>query len=341
MEPTATVADRPILEPDAGGFYCPAGDFWIDPTDSVETAVVTHAHADHLAAGHEECVVSTPSVPLAERRTEAHCDVRGWPFGDPREIGEARVSLHPAGHILGSAQIRVEVGGRVWVVSGDYKRHSDPTCRDFELVECDVFVTEATYGLPIYRWDSGEVVARRIYEWWGRNREEGRPSVLFCYAVGKTQRVLAHLDEWTDHRVLLHGAAVDFVDIYRDAGVSMPPTEYVTQMEGDGFAGELVLAPTSAHGSSWMERFPDCRTGFASGWMRVRALKRRRGYDAGFVLSDHCDWRSLLETIDETGAERIVAEHGDTGPLVRYLREHRDVEAVGLDRDRDDALEGD
>jgi putative mRNA 3-end processing factor len=334
------VTDRPVLEPDAGGFYCPAGDFWIDPAESVDRAVVTHAHADHLATGHDECVVSSPTVPLAERRTEAGCDLRGWAFAEQHQLGDADVSLHPAGHILGSAQIRVEVDGRVWVVSGDYKRQPDPTCRDFELVECDVFVTEATYGLPIYRWDTGEAVARRIFEWWCQNRDEGRPSVLFCYAVGKAQRVLAHLDALTDRTIFLHGAVTDFVELYREAGVSMPPTAYATGSEETDFSGKLVLAPTSAHGSAWMERFPSCRTGFASGWMRVRAFKRRRGYEAGFVLSDHCDWEALLRTIRETGAERVVAEHGDTGPLVRFLREELDIEAVGLDRERDDQMEG-
>jgi len=330
-----------VLHPDAGGFYCPAGDFWIDPSEPVERAVVTHAHADHLNRSNGECIVSKPSVPLADRRTDDECALRGLDFGERISLGDATVSLHPAGHILGSAQIRVEAAGRVWVVSGDYKCQSDPTCRDFELVECDVFVTEATYALPIYRWDPGETVARRIYDWWRRNREAGRPSVLFCYALGKAQRVLAHLDDWTDHRVLLHGAVVDFVDLYREAGVSMPPTEYVTAMEDTDFSRDLVVAPTSAHGTRWMERFPGGRTGFASGWMRIRAFKRRRGYDTGFVLSDHCDWEALLRTIRETGAERVVAEHGDTEPLVRYLREEFDLRATGLDRERSDAMEGD
>jgi putative mRNA 3-end processing factor len=324
-----------VLRPDRGGLRCEAGGFWIDPVDTVDRAVVTHTHSDHLRPGHHEYFVSEPSVPLARRRLRLDdsesSTLNGVSYGETLELGDARVSLHPAGHMLGSAQIRVEVGGEVWVVSGDYKRHADPTCESFELVECDVFVTEATFGLPIYRWPSGESVAQEVYEWWQAGVRQDRPSVLFCYAVGKAQRILAHLADHTDDEVLVHGAMTDFNQMYREAGVDMTPTRYVTDIdEGTDFGGRLVLAPTSAHQSSWMRRFDDVRTGFASGWMRVRAPKRRRGYDEGFVMSDHCDWPDLLRTIRETGAHTVVADHGDTDALVRYVREEMELTAVSL-----------
>jgi putative mRNA 3-end processing factor len=330
-----TDGSPPVLRPDAGGLYCEAGGFWIDPTRPVETAVVTHAHSDHLQPGSDAYVVSEPSMPLVERRlapAQEDPEVQSLAYGEGLELGEADVSLHPAGHMLGSAQVRVEVDDEVWVVTGDYKRQSDPTCESFEPVPCDVFVTEATFGLPIYRWKAGGEVVAAIDEWWQTNREADRPSILFCYAVGKAQRVLAGLHEHTDRRVLLHGGMGGYVELYRGAGVEMPPTEYVTEMdEQTDFGGELILAPTSAHESSWMRRFDDPRTGFASGWMRIRAQKRRRGFDAGFVLSDHCDWKDLLRSIRETGAETVVADHGDTETLVRYAREEMGLQAVPLD----------
>jgi putative mRNA 3-end processing factor len=331
-----TDGSSPVLRPDAGGLYCEAGQFWIDPMRPVQTAVVTHAHADHLQPGSDRYFVSDPSMPLVERRLapaeEEPDEVQNLAYGETMELGEAIVSLHPAGHMLGSAQVRVEVGGEVWVVTGDYKRQEEPTCEPFEPVACDVFVTEATFGLPIYRWKGGGEVVAEIAKWWRTNRQAGRPSVLFCYAVGKAQRVLAGLAEHTERRVLLHGAMVDYVDLYREAGVEMPPTEYVTEMdEQTDFGGELILAPTSAYESSWMRRFDDSRTGFASGWMRIRAQKRRRGFDAGFVLSDHCDWKDLVRSIRETGADTVVADHGDTEAVVRYVREEMGLQAVALD----------
>lgn len=356
----SSLSSTPLLTPALGGLYCEAGDFYIDPGGSVQTAVVTHAHSDHAREGHARYFASEPSIPLMRHRltdedgrshrtsppAHPHPEFIGVPWGEPLDFDGVRVSLHPAGHMLGSAQIRIEgtpegdIDGerQVWVVTGDYKRAADPTCEPFEAVECDVLVTEATFALPIYRWQPGSEVAAEILAWWDDNRREGRPSVLFCYSAGKAQRVLAELarlDEMkdsSDRRVLVHGAMLAMIDAYREAGVAMPPTEYVTDMdEQTDFAGELILAPPSAFSSSWMDRFEGARSGFASGWMRVRGIRRRRGYDAGFVLSDHCDWEALLRTIRDTGARRVLATHGKTDALVRYLREEMDVEAWDLE----------
>jgi putative mRNA 3-end processing factor len=232
------------------------------------------------------------------------------------------VSFHPAGHVLGSAQIRVDAEGEVWVISGDYKRAADPSCEAFELVPCDVFVTEATFALPIYRWDPVDRVIDELVRWWKENAAAGRASVLFCYALGKAQRVLAEIGRRTDRPVFVHGAIDALLEAYCGAGITLATTMPASvRARGESFAGELIVAPPSAFGSPWMRRFGDAATGFASGWMRVRGNRRRRGFERGFVLSDHVDWPGLLRTIEETGARRVLATHGYSDTLARYLRE--------------------
>lgn len=326
----------PLLRPAHGGLYCEAGDFYIDPKwPAVETALITHGHSDHARSGHGRYYCARPGLELVRRRVKARKDdepaIEGVAFGEPLRLGPVTVSFHPAGHLLGSAQIRVELDGEVWVVTGDYKRDDDPTCRPFEPVPCDVLITEATFGLPIYRWQPTAEVVAEIYAWWQENAAADLTSVLFCYSLGKAQRVLAELLHHTDEEVLVHGAMVEFNDLYEEAGVPLVPTRYVTDMGRKAdFTGRLVLAPPSAFGTSWMRRFKPYRTGFASGWMRIRGNRRRRGFDAGFALSDHIDWHDLLRTIDDTGPRRVLATHGDTAALIRYLREERGLDAWDL-----------
>jgi putative mRNA 3-end processing factor len=237
-------------------------------------------------------------------------------------IGGVRVSFHPAGHVFGSAQIRIEGDGGIWVVSGDYKRAADPTCAPLEPVRCDTFVTESTFGLPIYRWDPTASLMRDIFDWWEGNAAEGRSSVLFCYTIGKAQRLLAELAALTDRRVFVHGMMLPMIEAYREAGIAMLPVASATeQPRGTSFAGELVLAPLPARGTPWMRRLGTHSDAFASGLMRVRGVRRQRAFDRGFVLSDHADWPALLQTIAETGATRVLATHGHAEPLARYLRE--------------------
>lgn len=314
------------------GLYCPAGDFYLDPYHGgVDLAVISHAHADHARPGSARYICSTPCVPLLRRRVGEDAHIQGVPYGETIFLRGAQVSLHPAGHILGSAQIRVEVDGQIWVFTGDFKRQKDPTCQPFEVVPCHTLITEATFALPVYRWHPGHVIAEQIFKWWMKNRALGKTSILAGYSLGKSQRLLAELTRFTDERVLLHGALLDFVALYREAGVDMLPTDYITAQPTDtDYAGELVICPPSALSSNWTRRFRDYSDGFASGWMRVRGIRRRRGYDAGFVLSDHADWPGLLRTIRETGAERVLATHGKSDALVRYLREHEGIDAAPL-----------
>lgn len=303
------------------GLYCPQGDFYIDPWRPVERAVITHGHGDHARTGSVGYYAAARSLPILQWRLGEQ-RYHAFDYGQAFEIGNARVSFHSAGHVLGSAQVRIEAEGQVWVASGDYKRQHDPSCDPFEVVECDTFITEATFGLPVYRWPDTADVAREIVEWRDHCESRGEAAVLLCYALGKAQRILAELAAWTDRPAFLHGAVQAGVEVYRGAGVPMLATQPVADTaKGADFAGELVIAPPSAAGSPWMRRFRRAQVGFASGWMRVRGNRRRRNYDRGFVVSDHADWPDLMRTIRETGARRVIATHGSTDAIIRALNE--------------------
>ena len=311
--------DLVVLRPE--GLYCPAGDFHIDPWLPVPRAVITHGHGDHARPGMGEYHAALEGLPILRWRLgDQHYFPRG--YGESFMLGKARVSLHPAGHVLGSAQVRIEVGGEVWVVSGDYKRQPDPTCAPFEVVPCDTFITEATFGLPVYRWPDTPDVAREIVEWREHCEARGETAVLFCYALGKAQRLRAELALLTDRPALLHGTIAAGVWVYRECGIHMLETRAVSEpWAKKDYAGELVLAPPSAAGSPWMRRFRNAQHGFASGWMRIRGNRRRRNYDRGFVVSDHADWPALIGTIRDSGASRVIATHGNTDAIVRALCE--------------------
>jgi putative mRNA 3-end processing factor len=317
---------RPLVEVGDAGLECPAGGFWIDPWRPVERAVITHAHADHARPGSASYLTSTTGREVLRPRLDDAAVIETLPWGERRRIGDVEVSLHPAGHLLGSAQVRVERNGEVWVVSGDYKTAPDRTCEPFEPVVCDVFITESTFGLPIYRWPDQDAVFDDVRRWWRSNATEGRPSVLFAYALGKAQRLLAGVGEGPGP-VVVHGAIEVCTGAYRRAGIDLPATRSVDEVEADELGTALVLAPPSAQGSPWMRRFRRAATAFASGWMRVRGPRRRRAVDRGFVLSDHVDWPGLLAAVDATGAARIGVTHGAVDAVVRYLSDERGLDA--------------
>ena len=307
-----------LLTVTADGLFCPAGGFHIDPWRPVERAVITHAHGDHAHAGSRSYLTAEPGVGLVRLRV-GEATVQGLAYGQTLTCGEVQLSLHPAGHLLGSAQVRIAHRGAVWVVSGDYKTVPDPTCAAFEPVACEVFVTESTFGLPIYRWLPAQEIFSDISAWWRANQAQGRTSVLFAYALGKAQRLLAGLDAGIGP-VLVHGMVERFLPVYRAAGVHLPETvglDRLAEVRGRG----LVIAPPSAANSLWLRRFGDCSTAFASGWMQVRGNRRRRNLDRGFPLSDHADWTGLVQAIRATGAGRILVTHGQVPSLVRWLRE--------------------
>ena len=319
-----------LLEHTPQGLYCRAAAAWIDPVGPVPRALITHAHADHARPGCGEYWAVGASEAILRQRLGATINLIPVDYGAAHRIGEARVSFHSAGHVLGSAQIRLEAGGESWLVSGDYKRCADPSCSPFEPVQADVFITEATFGLPIYRWQSGAEVAGEILSWWQAAPE--RPSILFAYAFGKAQRLLAELAAiGVKDEILLHGAVDALMPAYREAGVRLPPTLPVSSAaKGESLAGRLVIAPPSAHRSVWMKRFKLPQTGFVSGWMAVRGARRRRGYERGFVMSDHADWPGLIQSVKQSCARQVYVTHGNSEGLARYLSEVEGISAEPL-----------
>jgi putative mRNA 3-end processing factor len=313
-----------LIERTPRGLYCAAGDFYIDPWQPVDRAVITHAHADHARTGHQRYLAADDSLVVLKSRL-GDIDIAGLAYGESLRMGDARVSLHPAGHVLGSAQVRVEVAGEVWVVSGDYKLDADPTCAAFEPVRCHTFITESTFGLPIYRWRTPAQMFGEVNDWWRQNAEQGRTSVLYAYAFGKAQRILKSVDP-SIGPLVCHGAVERLNHAYRESGVDLPATVTVGDDGGRSkadiqWARALVLAPPSAQGTPWLRRFGEYSDAFASGWMTIRGARRQRSVDRGLVISDHADWPGLHTAILATGATRIRVTHGNTAIMVRALQD--------------------
>jgi len=310
-----------VLIESAAGLFCPAGDFHVDPWGAASRAVITHAHGDHARLGSASYLCAEPCGPVLRRRFGPDVPIETLPYGERRRIGSVDLSFHPAGHVLGSAQIRIEGPDGVWVAAGDYKRAADPTCAPFEPIRCDTFITESTFGLPIYRWQPQAGIFTEINAWWRDNAAAARVSVLYCYAFGKAQRILFGLDPAVGP-ILAHGAVLPLTEAYRAAGVSLPEFHYAgTFADKARLQRAVVLAPPSAQSTSWLRRFGEFSDAFASGWMQLRGTRRRRGVDRGFALSDHADWPGLQSAIAATGAERVFVTHGYSSVMVRWLRD--------------------
>ncbi|WP_284165398.1 ligase-associated DNA damage response exonuclease [Frigidibacter sp. SD6-1] len=316
---TSLPPGAPPLLPRAEGLYCPAGDFFVDPVRPVARALITHGHGDHARAGHG-AVLATPETLdiMAIRYGADFAGTRqaagtGW-----TTLGDARVRFVPAGHILGSAQIVIETGGRRIVAAGDFKRGSDPTCADFEPVACDIFISEATFGLPVFRHPSPQHEIAKLLGSLSANPD--RAHLVGAYALGKAQRVIRLLrDAGHDAPIYLHGAMARLCDYYVARGVTLGPLLPAT---GDGprdrFAGQVILGPPASFGTPWARRFPDPVVAFASGWMGVRQRVRQRGVELPLVISDHSDWPELTATIADVAAEEIWVTHGREEALVRW-----------------------
>ena len=313
------------------GIYCPAGDFYIDPWQPVDRALITHGHSDHARPGMGRYLATTGTAPVMRHRLgEITLDTIS--YGEERQIGDATVSFHPAGHVPGSAQIRVEVKGQVWVVSGDYKTVADGLSEPFEPVKCHAFITECTFGLPIFKWTPQDVLTNQINDWWATNAAAGRTSILGAYALGKAQRLLATVNPDIGP-ILTHGAIENTNEVLRNQGITLPKTTYATaDITAKTHPGALVLATPSALGTTWTRRFGPASTAFASGWMALRGVRRRRAADRGFIVSDHADWDGLNEAIKATGATKVFATHGYTSAFQRWLKEQGyDAHVVSTD----------
>ncbi len=305
------------------GLYCPAGDFYIDPWRKVDRAVITHAHADHARAGHGHYLASAAGEHVLRARLGDIC-LQTLAYGQSVVHHGVRVSLHPAGHVLGSAQVRLEHGGQVWVASGDYfvsgAGDHNPTCAAFEPVRCDCFITESTFGLPLYRWAPQSQVFAQLNAWWQANAAAGRASVLLGYSFGKAQRLLAGVDAHIGP-IAVHPSVAALNTAYAASGVALPPTRTWASLAPAERQRALLVAPPSASIASWARGLGDHSDAFASGWMQVRGSRRRQGVDRGFAISDHADWPGLHQAIRATGAPRVIVTHGQEAVMVRWLRE--------------------
>lgn len=302
------------------GIYCDAGDFYIDPHNPVPRALITHGHADHSRSGMGHYLTTTPAAPVIRHRL-GDINLNTVDYGEVITRNGVKISFHPAGHVPGSAQIRVEHRGEVWVASGDYKTVDDGVSEPFEPVPCHAFITESTFGLPVFNWTKQSELSRQMNDWWAGNAANGTFSLLGCYALGKAQRLMRAVDP-SIGPILTHGAIEATNKILRAQGINLPDTIQITpDTDLKAHKGALVLAPPSAFNTAWAGRLKPASTAFASGWMAMRGVRRRRAMDRGFIVSDHADWAGLNDAISATGAERVFVTHGYTSVFSRWLSE--------------------
>ncbi len=319
--PQSKILNHIMLSFTAKGIYCSQAGVYIDPWRRVEKAIVTHAHGDHAYRGHKHYIAHHTSEQILRLRLGKNIHLKTLSYNAPFYLNGVQFSLHPAGHIYGSAQVRVEYKGEVWVVSGDYKTEADGISQAFEPVPCHTFITESTFAMPIYQWKPQDEIFAEINEWWRENQAAGKVSVLFGYSLGKTQRILCNVDH-SIGPLFVHQNIANVNEALRQDGAPLPEVPVIgNQVPKSKYKGSLVIAPTSVLNTQWLDKFKPYATGKASGWMALRATKPSRIADRGFVLSDHADWNGLLSAIEATGASRVFATHGYKSTLVRYLNE--------------------
>lgn len=313
------------------GIYCAQAGIYIDPWKPVAKAIITHAHSDHARMGMGAYITHKHSVPVIKYRLGAEINVQAVEYHEPIYINGVTISLHPAGHIWGSAQVRLEYKGEVWVVSGDYKMQTDGISAPFELVRCHHFITESTFGLPIYKFPETVQVHEEINKWWRKNKEEGKNSVLIAYSLGKAQRVLKYLDT-SIGSVYTHGAVDNVNKLYEQTIGPLPAARRIdATINRKEIMGSMIIAPPLAIGTPWLRSLQPYKLGICSGWMQLRGTRRRRGADRGFVLSDHADWDQLNTVVRETGAENVYVTHGYKSVFARWLQTNYGLNAVEVE----------
>lgn len=301
------------------GMYCPQADVYIDPWQPVNKALITHAHGDHARRGNKYYMAHSSSAHVLRLRLGEHIQLQTIAYNEPVFINGVKISFHPAGHIVGSAQIRLEYQGEIWVASGDYKTEPDQLSQPFEPVVCHTFITESTFGLPIYQWRTQAEVFNEINQWWQENLRIDKVSILFGYSLGKAQRILSNLDPSIGN-IFVHGAIWHTNEALQQDGISLPPVIRVNRdLQANTYRGGIVLAPPSAMATPWIRKFAPYATASASGWMTLRGAKRRKALDRGFILSDHADWNGLISAVEATGAQRVYVTHGYKSAFARYL----------------------
>ena len=302
------------------GLFCPAGGFYLDPWKPVDKAIITHAHSDHARFGSKHYLCHHYTTPILKLRLGEN-NYQSVEWGETTMINGVNVSLHPAGHIIGSSQVRIEYNGEVWVFTGDFKTENDGLSGAFEPVKCNTFITESTFGLPIYKWKKQSIVYSDIQNWVRNNQEANKASVIIAYSLGKAQRVIEAVSEITDD-IYAHGAVYNVQQTLINAG---HPLHAVKKVEADAskslYRKAVIVAPSGAEGSPWIKRFTPFSLAICSGWMQVRGNARRKNADRGFVLSDHADWDGLLSAVKETEAGKVFVTHGFQAAFSKYLDE--------------------
>ena len=303
------------------GIFCERANVYIDPWKPVDYAIITHAHADHSRWGNKFYLSHHLSKPIIQHRLGSDIHIESMEYGEHRTINGVDFSFYPAGHIIGSAQVRVAYKGEVWVASGDYKLEDDGFSTPFEPVRCNTFITECTFGLPVFKWQDQKEVFEEINSWWRKNKAEDKVTILTGYSLGKAQRLIQGIDP-SIGRVFTHGAIEKTNEIIRDMGVELNETTYVRpEINKNEYKGALVIAPPSALGTSWQKKFQPFELGIASGWMKMRGPRRRRSVDRGFVLSDHADWEGLNTAIKAIECEKVIVTHGYTNIFSKWLND--------------------
>jgi putative mRNA 3-end processing factor len=309
-----------LIEYTNKGFYCLVGNFYIDPIKPVDKALITHAHSDHARWGHGSYLSNKLSVPIIKERLGNSINIQGVEYGEIININDVKVSFHPAGHVVGSAQIRLEYNGEVWVITGDYKIENDNVSTPFELVKCDTFVTECTFGRPYFNWQPQEEIFNNINEWWVNNQKENRPSVLMAYTLGKTQRVLKNIDPSLG-KIVLDSSANAITDIIKAQGIELPKTYSYKELSSNELNKALVIGPSSIRKSKWVENLQNYSSAYSSGWMQLPYSEKRFKVEKGFTISDHVDWNALNKVVKDTGASRVFTIHGFTKQFTQWLND--------------------
>ena len=314
-----------LISKENGGITCSHGDFWIDPTRPVKRALITHAHFDHISFGCEEYICSPETSALLKERIGNKIKVKTYGYDESFKINGIKISFYPSGHILGSSQIKLEGGNEKWLITGDFKRQSDKTCLNYQEVKTDFLICESTFALPIFNWDETNKIANQIVEW--VNKSPNMTSILFCYTLGKAQRLLNELKNKNIKNIYVHSNIKKINDIYIDQGINLEDVVKINPgIKLKDYQGSLLLMPPSQNKFNLLKRFGDYQTAFASGWMLIRALKNRSGYDKGFVISDHADWNGLIKTIKNSQAKKVYLDHGDGESLAKYLSIQENIE---------------
>ena len=306
------------------GLYCEPANVWIDPYKPVEKAIITHAHSDHFTNGCREYICSIETGLLLRKRFGNNINLKTFDYDKNFFINGINFSLHPSGHILGSSQIKINAGSEVWLITGDLKRQKDKTCRSYKKLKTDFLICESTFALPIFNWESTQKIIDNITKWVFQN--EDSTSILFCYSLGKAQRLLSELITQNLKNIYVHKSINNMNIIYKKLGIELEEAKlFNNDIEINNIKNSLLLLPPSLNNRNFLKKFNRVQTGFASGWMSIRALKKRSGYDKGFTISDHADWKGLIKTIRESEAKRVFLNHGEGEYLANFLRDKEDL----------------